>query len=45
MVNSPSAKPLPSDKKRKAVVVGGGPTGTLIALYLAQADWNVSVAA
>lgn len=43
MVNSPSAKPLFSDKKKTAVVVGGGPTGTLIALYLAQAGWQVSV--
>ncbi|ABW28381.1 FAD-dependent oxidoreductase [Acaryochloris marina] len=43
MVNSPSEKPLSSEKNRTAVVVGGGPTGTLIALYLAQAGWHVSV--
>jgi len=32
-----------SNQKKRVVVVGGGPTGTLIALYLAQMDWQVSV--
>jgi len=32
-----------SNKERRVVVVGGGPTGTLVALYLAKMDWQVSV--
>ena len=33
----------PHSDERNAVVVGGGPTGTLVALYLAQMGWHVSV--
>ncbi len=32
-----------SNQERRVVVVGGGPTGTLMALYLAKMDWQVSV--
>ncbi|WP_299411550.1 NAD(P)/FAD-dependent oxidoreductase [Acaryochloris sp. IP29b_bin.148] len=42
MVN-PSAYSSPSDQKSTAIIVGGGPTGSLTALYLAQMGWHVSV--
>lgn len=42
MVNPP-ANPSASDEQRTAIVVGGGPTGALTALYLAQMGWHVSV--
>ena len=32
-----------SSQNKRAIVVGGGPAGTLMALYLAQMNWKVSV--
>lgn len=29
--------------KRKVVVIGGGPVGTLAALYFSKANWNVEI--
>ncbi len=43
MVETLSTNASPSPEGRKAVIVGGGPTGTLTALYLAQMGWQVSV--
>lgn len=43
MVETQSANASPSPEGRKVVIVGGGPTGTLAALYLAQMGWQVFV--
>lgn len=43
MVETLSANDSPSPEGRKVVIVGGGPTGALAALYLAQMGWQVSV--
>lgn len=43
MVNPQSEITSAAEKNRIAVVVGGGPTGALTALYLAQMGWQVSV--
>lgn len=43
MENPLSSKNSVPEESRTAVVVGGGPTGSLIALYLAQMGWQVSV--
>lgn len=29
--------------KRKVVVIGGGPVGTLAALYFSKANWDVEI--
>lgn len=43
MVETLSANTSPSPEGRKVVIVGGGPTGALAALYLAKMGWHVSV--
>ena len=40
---APSIEPGNSGKNRKAIVVGCGPAGALMALYLARENWNVCV--